>query len=200
MFQARAYAVMPFVWCLGYVLNKSCRQVLLLICLSSIVGSGLGGSFADPVRNYPNIFPEGTILDKFPYLLPNIISAFVVLVGLVVGILFLEETHEKKKFRRDPGLELGRWILRKIKSKGDEYHYSKWADANLDENTPLVSDDQGQRSYGSPNVARADVAAVAEPNQLEHDHEADKIAPKSAASKALTTQVLLNVVSYGILA
>lgn len=77
----------------------------------SIIGAGLGGTLADPVRNYPAYFERGTIFDKFPYLLPNIICCVVVLISLTIGILFLEETHEEKKYRRDVGLEIGDWIL-----------------------------------------------------------------------------------------
>ncbi|KAH0066235.1 MFS general substrate transporter, partial [Aureobasidium melanogenum] len=92
--QARAYSIMPFIWCLG-----------------SIVGSGLGGTLADPVRNYPGYFEHGSLFEKFPYLLPNLVCAGVVIFGMTVGILFLEETHEDLKGRRDYGLDIGDWIL-----------------------------------------------------------------------------------------
>ncbi|TKA62982.1 hypothetical protein B0A55_10739, partial [Friedmanniomyces simplex] len=92
--QARAYAIMPFVWCLG-----------------SIVGSAIGGALADPVRNYPGTFKHGTIFESFPYVLANLVCATFVMFSLTVGILFLRETHEDKKERRDIGCEIGDWIL-----------------------------------------------------------------------------------------
>ena len=74
----------------------------------------IGGALARPCISYPELFPSGTIWDRYPYLLPNLFSAFVVFVGVVNGILFLEETHAEKKLRRDRGLELGNWILARM--------------------------------------------------------------------------------------
>lgn len=87
------FALMPAVWCVG-----------------AAIGSGLGGTLADPVRSYPDTFRPGTILDRFPYLLPNLVCVGIVAVAIVVGILFLEETHEDLKEHRDYGLQIGRGI------------------------------------------------------------------------------------------
>src|SRR5689334_15510319 len=71
----------------------------------------IGGALAKPVDAFPSIFAPGSIWDRYPYLLPNLFSAICVFMGLVVGILFLEETHVEKKHNRDRGVELGRHIL-----------------------------------------------------------------------------------------
>jgi hypothetical protein len=91
---------MPFVWCLG-----------------AIIGSVLGGTLAEPVKNYPGFFAKGGLFDKFPYLLPNLICVGVVVAGLITGFLFLEESHEDKKDRPDFGLELGNRILQFVSLK-----------------------------------------------------------------------------------
>ncbi|KAK5660253.1 hypothetical protein OQA88_12791 [Cercophora sp. LCS_1] len=100
--QPRAYAVMPMVWCVG-----------------SIVGPMIGGTLAKPVENMPSVFPPGSILggifERRPYLLPNLFSAGCVFLGVVIGVLFLEETHAKKKLRRDRGVELGRYLLSHVR-------------------------------------------------------------------------------------
>ncbi|GAB1199155.1 hypothetical protein APSETT444_008501 [Aspergillus pseudonomiae] len=96
--QPRAYSIMPFVWCLG-----------------SIIGPAMGGALAQPCENYPWLFPRGTILETFPFLLPNVVCVVVLLFGIVVGFLFLEETHPEKKHRRDLGLELGNWLIGKCR-------------------------------------------------------------------------------------
>ncbi|KAI5290797.1 hypothetical protein KEM52_000350, partial [Ascosphaera acerosa] len=82
--QPRAYSIMPFVWCLG-----------------SIIGPAMGGALAQPCDNYPSLFPRGSIFDSFPFLLPNLICVVILLVGITVGVLFLEETHPEKRYRRD---------------------------------------------------------------------------------------------------
>ena len=45
------------------------------------------------------------MFDTYPYLLPNLVCSAIVVFGLAVGVLFLEETHEDRKYDRDRGLE-----------------------------------------------------------------------------------------------
>ncbi|KAG6034776.1 hypothetical protein E4U41_006381 [Claviceps citrina] len=92
--QPRAYTIMPMVWCIG-----------------SIIGPMIGGALARPCISYPELFPRGTIWDRYPYLLPNLFSAATVLFGVFVGFLFLEETHVLRKQQRDVGRELGDRLL-----------------------------------------------------------------------------------------
>lgn len=74
--EPRAYAVMPFVWSVG-----------------TIVGPSIGGYFANPSENFPSLFPPSSIFSVFPYLLPNLICALMLLGSIFAGYLFLEETH-----------------------------------------------------------------------------------------------------------
>lgn len=53
----------------------------------------IGGIFADPHESYPNLFPKGSLFERFPYLLPNLICAAMLLVSIVLGYFLLEETH-----------------------------------------------------------------------------------------------------------
>ncbi|KAF2963315.1 hypothetical protein GQX73_g10252 [Xylaria multiplex] len=75
-FPARAFAVMPFVWSMG-----------------TIIGPAIGGLFADPHRSWPGIFTQDGLFATFPYLLPNVICAGLLLVSIILGWLLLEETH-----------------------------------------------------------------------------------------------------------
>ena len=67
---------MPFVWSIG-----------------TIIGPAIGGTFVDPHESFPNAFPEGGVFHRFPYLLPNLICAALLLVSVVMGYFLLEETH-----------------------------------------------------------------------------------------------------------
>jgi hypothetical protein len=78
------------------------------------LGAAIGGVLAEPVRNYPSVFAQGGLFDKYPYLLPNLFCAVCVVFGVTVGLLFLEETHQEMKGRRDVGVEVGSWILRRL--------------------------------------------------------------------------------------
>ncbi|KOS17473.1 putative membrane protein [Escovopsis weberi] len=80
--EPRAYAVMPFVWCIG-----------------TIVGPFIGGTFADPHQSWPALFPEGGLFQRFPYLLPNLICAALLSVSIAMGYCLLEETHPDMKPR-----------------------------------------------------------------------------------------------------
>ncbi|KAI9825701.1 MAG: hypothetical protein M1832_001045 [Thelocarpon impressellum] len=180
--QPRAYAIMPFIWCLG-----------------SILGPALGGALADPCNSYPALFPRHTIFDRFPYLLPNLVCAVIVICGVAIGILFLEETHEEKKHRRDIGLEAGRWILSSFRSAApDEHERCKLGDANLEESRSLLSEDEQPPGYrtteGSPRppLSRARASSPSKGSV--------RSSTRPSVRRAFTKQVVLNIVGYGILA
>ncbi|PFH61555.1 hypothetical protein XA68_16978 [Ophiocordyceps unilateralis] len=74
--EPRAFAVMPFVWSIG-----------------TIVGPCIGGTFADPHSSWPQAFPAGGLFERFPYLLPNLLCAVLLLISIALGFVLLEETH-----------------------------------------------------------------------------------------------------------
>ncbi|KAF4126795.1 Sugar (and other) transporter [Geosmithia morbida] len=74
--EPRAYAVMPFVWSVG-----------------TIIGPCIGGTFADPFTSWPTLFPKGSLFERFPYLLPNLLCAILLAASIVLGFFLLEETH-----------------------------------------------------------------------------------------------------------
>ncbi|KAI4835344.1 MFS general substrate transporter [Aureobasidium sp. EXF-8845] len=161
--------------------------------IRSIVGSGLGGTLADPVRNYPGYFEDGSLFDRFPYLLPNLVCAAVVIFGMVVGILFLEETHEDLKDRRDYGLEIGDWIL--------DFFRPNQLDEKAGETLALFEDAAPGylSSQSSPTVNPTLVGEL--PNEAQPVSSPMSSRRRDAAvSKAFTWQVCLNIIGYGILA
>lgn len=73
-FQSRAFLLLPM-----------CANI------GTIIGPMLGGLTSDPVANYPSLFGGIIWLERFPYALPNIISA-AFLFCAVLNIYFgLEE-------------------------------------------------------------------------------------------------------------
>jgi hypothetical protein len=67
---------MPFVWSIG-----------------TIIGPSIGGYFAEPVKNFPSVFSPDGLFAHYPYLLPNLVCALLLLGSIVAGYFFLYETH-----------------------------------------------------------------------------------------------------------
>lgn len=127
------------------------------------------------------------------------VCTILVVFGLVIGILFLEETHEKKKDRRDPGLALGKYFLRKLsRTPKDDFDYSSLANVSVEETYALMI--EGQSSHeASPRMSTASTTAP-DPLDRSMDLEAITEKPKVSTLKALNKQVLLSILSYGLLA
>ncbi|GAB1318944.1 hypothetical protein MFIFM68171_09154 [Madurella fahalii] len=179
--QPRAYAVMPLVWCIG-----------------SIVGPMIGGALAKPVESLPSVFAPGSLWDRFPYLLPNLFSAVCVFLGVVIGILFLEETHTEKKKRRDRGVEFGNLLLSYLPQKN---HRDKMP-AKSDEERPLLFETDEPLPGYLTNEHSPDPASSSEPAaEARLDLEGQSTKPEAKpVGKIFTKPIVIIIASYGILA
>ena len=92
--QPKAFSIMPLVWTIG-----------------SIFGPAFGGALASPAARHPRVFGNIKFLETFPFALPNLVASLFFLIGLSAGILFLKETLETKRHRRDYGRVLGKFLL-----------------------------------------------------------------------------------------
>ncbi|KAL8929347.1 MAG: hypothetical protein Q9172_000520 [Xanthocarpia lactea] len=179
---------MPFVWSLG-----------------SILGPLIGGSLADPCKNYPGIFAQRTLFEAYPFLLPNIVCAMILVVGILIGIFFLEETHQEKRYRRDIGLEAGRKILSLFDRQQGLGPYDKLQDANFEENRLLVEDDAppGYRTIeGSPRYPSSRSLSPAAPpyTRTVLAARSQKRGVPPSVQTAFTRSVVVHIIGYGILA
>ncbi|KAI0404380.1 major facilitator superfamily domain-containing protein [Xylaria palmicola] len=111
-----AYASQPFVWTLG-----------------GIIGSAMGGFLAQPATFYPSLFPADGIFGRYPYLLPNLVSVVVIVLAIIQGIIFLEETNPRGKLFHGNAKQTG---------EGDVAVIEDDNESRVDERTPLT---QGQR-------------------------------------------------------
>ncbi|KAF5559101.1 tetracycline resistance TCR1 [Fusarium napiforme] len=190
--QPRAYTIMPMVWCIG-----------------SIVGPMIGGALARPCISYPEIFARGTIWDRYPYLLPNLFSAATVFFGVIIGLLFLDETHAERKSQRDRGREIGdylaSWFGGVASCNGRGRSPEKQALLDGKQNVQYLS------TSVRPGSAHSDEALPAYRSQ----ENSPRLAPQPDTqslneaplepivvrkSKTFTKPVIMNIISYGILA
>lgn len=170
--QALGYSTLPFLFNLGSVVgpliggcalftqpsskNPYDDRNLTLSNANGIQSSVLMLSTVDLMSN--DIL--GPFRAKFPYALSNIVVTLVIWTSCIIGFLFLEETNDKFRGRRDIGLEIGDCILRLV---GVEMPPRVWNLQNSDEETPLLdhpklSDSLG--SYDSPETSEEDIEPV----------------------------------------
>lgn len=118
----------------------------------------------------------------------------------MIGILFLEETHEIKKHHRDVGLECGRRILQYFGKSPKPDLFTKAGDANLEETRSLLEDEQppGYRTTeGSPR----DPSSRSQSPDTGDSESRDKERPRGKSRhKVFTRQIVLTIAAFGILA
>jgi len=81
--------------------NEARGFSFLATCFSIglVLGPMIGGMLADPMSWAPSMF-QGTVFDRFPYLLPNLSYACLAVLAWLVGVFFLEETFTSETRER----------------------------------------------------------------------------------------------------
>ena len=151
------------------------------------------------MKSYPSLFRVGGLFDRFPYLLPNLVCAGFVVFGLVVGLLFLEETHEDKKDRRDVGVECGKWILQRMHFGST--HAEKLEDS--EENVSFLTADEKYAGYDSTDSSPRLSSVRTSTTEVDTDFVQKLQGPAKKAlswGETFNNQVMLNILGLGILA
>lgn len=172
----------------------------------------IGGALARPCISYPSLFARGTIWDRYPYLLPNLFSAVTVFVGVVIGVLFLRETHSLKKHHRDRGREAGDYLASKVAKLSRCRHTDRAPEKQaflggelsgfslgdvLSDHDELLPVYQTQES--SPRLQARPDPEMAVPS-VSSSAPTLTSGPGTPGFKTFTKPVIMNIVSYGILA
>ncbi|KAI5799190.1 major facilitator superfamily domain-containing protein [Peziza echinospora] len=179
--QPRAYAIMPFIWCIG-----------------SIIGPAVGGALADPIKQYPEYFKPGGFLEEYPYALPNLFASAVLFIGVIFGILFLEETHAELKHKRDYGRELGEKLLA-LFHKNLSLFGGKPAVGTTEDGAPETRKLLGPQvvtteAYDTFSEASSSTAASVDSVKIRKPRR------PLGLKETFTPQIIHLVISYGILA
>eukprot|EP01113_Clastostelium_recurvatum_P035692 TRINITY_DN5002_c0_g1_i3.p1 TRINITY_DN5002_c0_g1~~TRINITY_DN5002_c0_g1_i3.p1 ORF type:complete len:516 (+),score=133.63 TRINITY_DN5002_c0_g1_i3:185-1732(+) len=98
--QIKAFSVVGMIWGLG-----------------NICGPMLGGFLSMPADKWPHLAPRGSLLDHYPFLLPNLFSTIVTLVGLVVGYFKITES---RKFKHIDAMLITTKASKTLNSDGQE--------------------------------------------------------------------------------
>ena len=90
---------MPFVWSIGTIIGPAVGMFTVPALLwerlveNDTHLSLAGGYFSDPSENFPSAFPPDGLFATFPFLLPNLICASLLLIAIMAGFVAIEETH-----------------------------------------------------------------------------------------------------------
>ena len=174
--QPRAYSVMPVVWSIG-----------------SIIGPSIGGALAMPCDNLG--FRRTGIFDDYPFLLPNLFCVAVLLLGITIGILFLEETHVDKRDDPDLGRKLAE-VLFKCGSKSKTQTTNCKSALALEQIVDLFDGNDPPPGYRSTENS----PLLRSASTIEIDAEMLREKERRGVVKIFSKQVILIVVAYAFLA
>ncbi|KAA8648962.1 putative MFS multidrug transporter [Aspergillus tanneri] len=180
---ARSFVAAAFFRILGGVLNSNVgvmrtmiaeiiqekkyqsRAFLLLpMCfnIGVIIGPILGGTLADPLKTYPSLFGPASFfggkegvwwMQRWPFALPNVLSAIFIFVSLIAVLLGLEETHEVARYRSDWGRKLGRSLMKSLCSRRPRY-YRPLVNHTDDESLYIDGSVASRSAPSSPSLSR----------------------------------------------
>lgn len=170
--QPRAFSVMALVYTIG-----------------SILGPTLGGALSNPLRVDPKKPRGHAFLERFPYILPNMVAAVLFTSGIIVGWLFLQESLESKKHEQDLGLRTGKKLTAFVRRILRLPEQKKEIGS---EREPLLGPQKDFNDNGS--TARLGVAS--EIKKEEAPKIRDVLTPQTTLNLAVYTMLALYMIAY----
>ncbi|KAF3482205.1 uncharacterized protein GIQ15_04964 [Arthroderma uncinatum] len=170
--QGKAFSVVPFLRALG-----------------SLIGPVIGGWLADPTNTIPSIFSKGSIWEKYPYLLPNLVVVLSIAGSGLLGFFLLEETHPRFQDSRNVGLEMSQWLFQKTRIILGYTDTQKYTTLSPDEDSDIPL----QRGED------VEMSSVIEPNEPIEEENDLVTESKPPIKSAYTLQVILQILAASII-
>jgi hypothetical protein len=123
-------------------------------------------------------------MTKWPYALPNLMSASFLFISALAVLFFLEETSELCKHKSDPTLRIGRWIKRHVFRRNIAIDHS-YSAIPRDEDASL-------EIQMTPSSAHTHTGS--------HDWESPKIKRKLPFKRIWTRSLINTMLAHGLLA
>ena len=147
-YQSRAFLLMPMCYNVG-----------------AVFGPALGGLLADPAGTYPASFGGVKWMQRWPYLLPNMVSALIVFVSLITVVFSLDETLADRTDRRDYARIFATKILRVLRIRssrvdGDTAYHQV---PSTEPNTPFLDQPHSPRRDEEAKVGFSPIKAAKKP-------------------------------------
>jgi hypothetical protein len=90
-------------------------------------------------------------MQKWPYLLPNMVSAIFLTISTCAVFMFLHETHEVLKSKPDRGRQLGQWIASTIFRRSSSTEYSALPEGEVEAD---IADSKSVKEKPKPKPRR----------------------------------------------
>lgn len=165
----------------------------------------------------PNLVPTSTqsltglgLFKKFPFAFPNVVIFFIILIHTTFGWLFLEETHEKQRVKRDRGLEIGDrlkkicglkvpdrdWKIRK--DEASEYLIGNHNDYSDDEYPEEETDDFEMLTLNANTNNNEEEREVEEEEEMEEQNIGESLPTLSLFTWPIIWRIACNfLISFG---
>lgn len=141
----------------------------------------IGGTLAEPVKRFPTIFRPGTLWERYPFLLPNVIVAALLNIVWLVTFLLLRETHWEFSHRADHGIQMSEFIGASFRRCFTRKRFIK-----VQQSEDLVQCHRQRMDEGETSV---ELERLSSPDQVEAGQEYS-IPHKSPYTIQITLQVL----------
>lgn len=117
------------------------------------MGPPIGGYLAEPVANIPILFGSDSVWEKYPFLLPNVVVASVLLFCAAIGFVYLEETHPYRQGRSHTIhyllVRIGQWCKWPYHRSHTRYQ-SIATSSNSSQATSTLSEDENDNVSAGP--------------------------------------------------
>lgn len=153
---------------------------------------------ADPVNTYPALFKGNKFFTRFPYALPNLVTASLLVGSVITGWLFIDETLSVKKNYQDTGLRVKNWLARQCCCGTGPRRHIKGHYRLPSGNTMSEDVEQALLDNVRPSSSGSE-AIIAMGNQAQKDHPAPASAAAPPLKELFTRQVTLNIIAYSLL-
>ncbi|MCJ1387390.1 hypothetical protein MMC18_000233 [Xylographa bjoerkii] len=153
--------------CLGEITDRSNQSkaftyLPVIYGLGGITGPIVGGLLVSKQRS-----PEGTIRSSYPYLAPNLFSAAILIVDLLITMIFLEESLEEARDLPPLGKRIGSlfsWVWQFTSSSRPSYLRRKkdhgYSHVSGDATAEEEEDDDDEDDSDSETVSRNSIPTL----------------------------------------
>jgi hypothetical protein len=153
----------------------------------NIIGPVIGGILAEPVAQFPRVFRLDSIWGNYPYLLPNLIVMIFLMLGFLLAIFYLNETHPQLTGQADWGTNLSKYLR-----AWQHIRFWRTQYARVEQEEALTNPPTNGEEYPEGSLELETLPSLV-------GNEVAQITPKPRQTP-YTSQIIMQVLSVSVLA